>query len=696
MSLTDVLLKQPQPPEERSFNAQKLRDRTGRAPSPWWWPEPSAHTHSNSNADSRPPSAAHSEFAAISMGLETQQQAYVHWLYAQSLGYQGFSCFLGKPCGKLVLTTPMPTLDAHVDRISVRGLEPDDQKRSYSEFLSALLEFEPKPRVDEGAAERERQLQAEVAAEAERARQARKSKRRAGWAPMRAPKDKTSFAPDAQLPIGRLRPSIKRAQRAATAGKGTRALNMLREMYDDELLCNYEYREAMASIMDLVATARAAGLCDPELQPEPDTCNPGPDPEPESAPATDTDKTEGGEPLGPGDSMGTYDEAGQPQSGDGVTPAVTATAQDNAAEVEVIETPLPPLVDRVHMGPVVDLAPCDCSFSEAAELSIDVSELFGGYRGDALVLALRKGASQSSASTTGTWAPLDNTESVSISELGIATIRIRSFGQIMLVWIEGLEHKQAVAQVLKEGLAATLTMRDERADAAFRASFKLCCIAALDVSGSAKRTSAARFTRKPDVDKAIEASVSAEIFADAERQEAAAAAAVEALRVEEEAAAAAEARIASLPRLLQEAAKKGVDGWLGDAEANPEKISLEDILEEGTAAGLQLHLWQDKNGYTALYCATMYEQESAVKLLLDEGSEVDKANNNGVTPLMAAARDGFTPIVKLLLEAGADVHQVDEFGRTADSVADEKGFPETRDAVKAFAEAAAAKENGEE
>ena len=68
---------------------------------------------------------------------------------------------------------------------------------------------------------------------------------------------------------------------------------------------------------------------------------------------------------------------------------------------------------------------------------------------------------------------------------------------------------------------------------------------------------------------------------------------------------------------------------------------------------------------------------------------VDKANNNGVTPLMAAARDGFTAIVKLLLAAGADVHQVDEFGRTADSVADEKGFPETRDAIKEFAEAAA-------
>jgi ankyrin repeat protein len=92
----------------------------------------------------------------------------------------------------------------------------------------------------------------------------------------------------------------------------------------------------------------------------------------------------------------------------------------------------------------------------------------------------------------------------------------------------------------------------------------------------------------------------------------------------------------------------------------------------------------------------MYEQESAVKLFLGAGSQVDQANNNGVTPLMAAARDGFTPIVKLLLEAGADYNQVDEFGRTADSVADEKGFPETRDAVKEFAEAATAKEKVEE
>ena len=48
---------------------------------------------------------------------------------------------------------------------------------------------------------------------------------------------------------------------------------------------------------------------------------------------------------------------------------------------------------------------------------------------------------------------------------------------------------------------------------------------------------------------------------------------------------------------------------------------------------------------------------------------------------------GYTAIVVQLLEAGADFAQVDEFGRTADSVADEKGFPETAAAVKEFAAA---------
>ena len=121
----------------------------------------------------------------------------------------------------------------------------------------------------------------------------------------------------------------------------------------------------------------------------------------------------------------------------------------------------------------------------------------------------------------------------------------------------------------------------------------------------------------------------------------------------------------------------------GDKDANPTGVTMQEILDEGD----DLHLWQDETGYTALYCATMYEQESAVALLLKAGSVVDQENNNGVTPLMAAARDGYTAIVKLLLAAGADYAQVDEFGRTADSVAEEKGFAETAEAVKEWAAA---------
>jgi len=54
--------------------------------------------------------------------------------------------------------------------------------------------------------------------------------------------------------------------------------------------------------------------------------------------------------------------------------------------------------------------------------------------------------------------------------------------------------------------------------------------------------------------------------------------------------------------MLHAACKKGSAGWEGDKDANPDGISIEDILAEGT----DLHLWTDATGYTALYVATMY------------------------------------------------------------------------------------------
>ena len=68
-------------------------------------------------------------------------------------------------------------------------------------------------------------------------------------------------------------------------------------------------------------------------------------------------------------------------------------------------------------------------------------------------------------------------------------------------------------------------------------------------------------------------------------------------------------------------------------------------------------------------------------------SSLSKHHARIVTHTGGAAVAGYTAIVVQLLQAGADFAQVDEFGRTADSVADEKGFPETAAAVKEFAAA---------
>ena len=105
-----------------------------------------------------------------------------------------------------------------------------------------------------------------------------------------------------------------------------------------------------------------------------------------------------------------------------------------------------------------------------------------------------------------------------------------------------------------------------------------------------------------------------------------------------------------------------------DPVAEAKAVELKEAAKSGSVDVIQALLADDGvdvdvvdgQGYTPLYCATMYEQEDAVAVLLAAGAEVDKENNNGVSPLMAAARDGYTAILTRLLSAGADFLQVDE------------------------------------
>ena len=55
-----------------------------------------------------------------------------------------------------------------------------------------------------------------------------------------------------------------------------------------------------------------------------------------------------------------------------------------------------------------------------------------------------------------------------------------------------------------------------------------------------------------------------------------------------------------------------------------------------------------------------------VRLLIDKGADVDKANDEqlGETPLNIACQVGHLEVARLLLESGADVNKADKYGRT--------------------------------
>jgi ankyrin repeat protein len=76
---------------------------------------------------------------------------------------------------------------------------------------------------------------------------------------------------------------------------------------------------------------------------------------------------------------------------------------------------------------------------------------------------------------------------------------------------------------------------------------------------------------------------------------------------------------------------------------------------------------KDKDGSTALHCATWKGQQEVVLFLLEAGADVNSHNENdhwGTTPLHAAAHANRTPIVQILIEAGAEINATDMNGKT--------------------------------
>jgi ankyrin repeat protein/Cdc6-like AAA superfamily ATPase len=111
------------------------------------------------------------------------------------------------------------------------------------------------------------------------------------------------------------------------------------------------------------------------------------------------------------------------------------------------------------------------------------------------------------------------------------------------------------------------------------------------------------------------------------------------------------------------------DTWLYRAAAEGQEVVVRLLLENGADVESK-----DGSGRTPLSWAAENGHEAVVKLLLEKGAELEfKDHWYGRTPLSWAAENGHEAVVKLLLEKGAELESKDRGGRTPLSWAAENG-----------------------
>ena len=70
------------------------------------------------------------------------------------------------------------------------------------------------------------------------------------------------------------------------------------------------------------------------------------------------------------------------------------------------------------------------------------------------------------------------------------------------------------------------------------------------------------------------------------------------------------------------------------------------------------------HGATALWCASCWGQYTIVRILIENGADVDNSTDSGSTPLKPACHDGRFEIVQYLVEHGADINTTNIFKAT--------------------------------
>ena len=99
--------------------------------------------------------------------------------------------------------------------------------------------------------------------------------------------------------------------------------------------------------------------------------------------------------------------------------------------------------------------------------------------------------------------------------------------------------------------------------------------------------------------------------------------------------------------------------------ANGEKKDVKELIDMGADVNQK-----DKDGWTALMCASYRGCKEVVELLIEKGADVNAKTNGGKTALMEASAYGDKEIIELLIQNGADVNQKNNNGQNAMMLAD--------------------------
>jgi ankyrin repeat protein len=134
--------------------------------------------------------------------------------------------------------------------------------------------------------------------------------------------------------------------------------------------------------------------------------------------------------------------------------------------------------------------------------------------------------------------------------------------------------------------------------------------------------------------------------------------------------------------------------------ANATPVKLVDAVRNGDKPAVRLLIQQhtdvdatEADGTTALHWATRLDDIQAAQMLIGAGANVKVANRYGVTPLYLACKNGSGPMVDTLLKAGADANAALPEGETVLMMAARAGNLDAVEALLAHGADVNAKEN---